>query len=199
MGLVLPSLFGLINEEIGAGGRASHAPRGRLAATLALVSVFAYWGLRDYEHSRAVAALGSRNYDGADAIRASAYPHPATPFRWYGVVEAPAFFATMDVDSLAPEVDPDAQMQIRYKPEETPVSLAAKKTYLGRVYLSWAQYPIIETEPLESDLGNKATAAYAVRFRDLRYDNAGQSRRATLGHRRTSSASSTRLCDLTSR
>src|ERR1700722_9392625 len=42
LGLVLPSLFGLINEEIGAGGRASHAPRGRLAATLALVSVFAY-------------------------------------------------------------------------------------------------------------------------------------------------------------
>jgi inner membrane protein len=181
LGLVLPSLFGLINEEIGASGRASHAPRGRLAATLALVSVFAYWGLRDYEHRRAVAALESRNYDGADAIRVSAYPHPVTPFRWYGVIETPTFFATMDVDSLAPEVDPDAQMQIRYKPEETPVSLAAKKTYLGRVYLSWAQYPILETEPLENDLGNKSAAAYAVRFRDLRYDDSGQSRRATLG------------------
>ena len=56
----------------------------------------------------------------------------------------------MDVDSLTPEVDPEAQMQIRYKPEETPVTLAAKKTYLGRVYLSWAQYPITETEELEN-------------------------------------------------
>jgi inner membrane protein len=181
LALVLPSLFGLINEEIGSGSKASRAPRGRLAAALALVSIFAYWGLRDYEHSRAVAELQSRNYDGADAIRVSAYPHPITPFRWYGVVETPAFFALMDVDSLGPEVDPEAGMQIRYKPEETPVTLAAKGTYLGRVYLSWAQYPITETEPLENDLGSKSAAAYAVRFRDLRYDSPGQSGRATLG------------------
>src|SRR5208337_5295701 len=117
----------------------------------------------------AVSALQSRTYNGAYAIRVSAYPYPVNPFRWYGVVETPAFFATMDVDSLAPEVDPDAQMQIRYKPEETPVTLAAKKTYLGRVYLSWAQYPLIETEQLESDPVDHTRAAYVVRFRDLRY------------------------------
>ena len=81
-----------------------------------------------------------------------------------GVVETPAFFATMDVDSLnfnsmSPEVDPEAQMQIRYKPEETPVTLAAKRTYLGRVYLSWAAYPIVETEQLENDPVDNARAA----------------------------------------
>jgi inner membrane protein len=134
-----------------------------------------------YEHGRAVAALGSRSYNGADEIRASAYPHPVNPFRWYGVVETPAFFATMDVDSLRPEVDPEAQMQIRYKPEETPVTLAAKKTYLGRVYLSWAQYPITETEPLENDRANNTHAAYAVIFRDLRYEDPGLRGRVTLG------------------
>ena len=180
LGLVLPVLFSLINEEIGARSKDA-MPKGRLAATLALLAVFAYWGLRDFEHRRAIAVLQSRNYQGADAIRVSAYPYWVNPFRWYGVVETPAFFATMDVDSLAPEVDPEAQMQIRYKPEETPVTLAAKKTYLGRVYLSWAQYPITETEQLANDPVESARAAYVVRFRDLRYDYPGSNARAPLG------------------
>jgi len=72
-------------------------------------------------------------------------------------------------------------MQVHYKPEETPVTLAAKKTYLGRVYLSWAQYPLIETEQLENDPVDNTRAAYVVRFRDLRYDYPGRNARATLG------------------
>jgi len=182
LGLILPALFSLINEEIGARSKGPHAkPTGRLAATVALLAVVAYWGLRDYEHRRAVAALQARNYQGADAIRVSAYPYWVNPFRWHGVVETPAFFASMDVDSLAPEVDPEAQMQICYKPEETPVTLAAKKTYLGRVYLSWAQYPVTETEELEGDPVENGRAAYVVRFRDLRYDYPGRDARAILG------------------
>jgi inner membrane protein len=193
LGLILPALFSLINEEIGARNKDAR-PTGRLAATVALLAVVAYWGVRDYEHRRAVDALQSRNYRGADAIRVSAYPYWVNPFRWHGVVETPAFFASMDVDSLnldsmSPEVDPEAQMQIRYKPEETPVTLAAKKTYLGRVYLSWAQYPITETEELENraaivspndPIGN-GRAAYVVRFRDLRYDYPGRDARSMLG------------------
>jgi len=184
LGLILPALFSLINEEIGA--RSKGMPTGRLAAILALLAVFAYWGLRDYEHRRALIALQSRNYQGVEATRVSAYPYWVNPFRWYGVVETPAFFATMDVGSLAPEADPDAQMQIHYKPEETAITLAAKKSYLGRVYLSWAQYPVTETEQLENDPANKdavsnGRAAYAVRFRDLRYDYPGRNARVTLG------------------
>jgi len=53
-------------------------------------------------------------------------------------------------------------MQIRNKPEETAVMLAAKKSYLGRFYLDWAQYPITEMDKLES-------GGYIVRFRDLRF------------------------------
>jgi len=187
LGLILPALFSLINEEIGARSKGAHAaPAGKLAATIALLAVVAYWGLRDYEHRRAVAALQSRSYQGADAVRVSAYPYWVNPFRWHGVVETPSFFATMDVDSLnfnsmSPEVDPEAQMQILYKPEETPVTLAAKKTYLGRVYLSWAQYPLTETEQLSSDPAVNGRAAYVVRFRDLRYDYPGRNARATLG------------------
>jgi inner membrane protein len=184
LGLITPGLFALINEEIGA--RSKGKPAGRLAATLALVAVVACWGVRDYEHRRALAALQARNYQGADALRVSAYPYWVNPFRWYGVVETPNFFATMDVDSLnfssmSPEVDPEGQMRIQYKPEETAVSLAAKKTYLGRVYLSWAQYPVTETEELANRTSGSAGAAYEVRFRDLRYDYPGHEARATLG------------------
>jgi inner membrane protein len=185
LGLILPGLFSLINEEIGVRTDA-RVPKGRLGAILALLAVFACWGVRDYEHRRALAALQSRNYQGADAIRASAYPYWVNPFRWYGVVETPAFFATMDVDSLnfnsmSPEVDPEAQMRIHYKPEETPVTLAAKKSYLGRVYLSWAQYPITDTEILDNKPVGNRRAAYAVHFRDLRYDYPGRRGRVALG------------------
>ncbi|MGA7684295.1 MAG: metal-dependent hydrolase [Terriglobales bacterium] len=168
LGLIVPSLFSLINQEISSGRAADKAPPGRLAASLALLAVFATWGLRDYEHRRALAALDARNYQGVDAIRISAYSYPLNPFRWYAVAETPAFFATMDVNSLIPEVDPAGNMQIRYKPEETPATLAAKRSYLGRVYLSWAQYPITETEELIPGIDNRH-AAYRVRFIDLRY------------------------------
>jgi len=177
LGLIVPALFSLIHQEIGA--RQKGSP-GRVAATLALVGVFAYWGVSDYEHRRAVAALEARTYHDADALRVSAYPYPANPFRWYGVVETPNFFATMNVNSLAPEVDPDDSMQIRYKPEETPVTLAAKRTYLGRVYLSWAQYPITETDQLANDPEQASGPAYLVRFRDLRYTYPGQGARSPL-------------------
>ena len=109
LGLVVPGLGSLINEEIGVRRK---GPPGRLAATLALFAVFAYWGVRDYEHRRAVAALDARMYQSADPVRVSAYPFWLNPFRWHGVVETPAFFATMDVDSLRPEVDPANQMQV---------------------------------------------------------------------------------------
>jgi inner membrane protein len=122
LGLVVPSLFGLIDREIGA---RRHGPRGRVAATLALAGIVLMWGLRDYEHRRAVQALGARTYNGVDPLRASAYPKVLDPFHWDGVVETPAFFALAPVESLAPEVDPEGNLEIRYKPEETPVTLAA--------------------------------------------------------------------------
>jgi inner membrane protein len=122
-----------------------------------------------------VNALEARTYESADPIRASAFPLWWSPFRWVGVVETRNFFAAMMVDSTAPEVDPDADMQVLYKPEETPVTLAAKRSYLGRVYLDWAQYPITETEPLES-----GEQGYIVRFKDLRFEQPGRTGRSVL-------------------
>ena len=71
---------------------------------------------------------------------------------------------------------PRGPNRIRPKPEETPVTLAAKQSYLGRVYLDWAKYPVTETEQAESP-----RAAYIVRFQDLRYYDPDQTRRGLLG------------------
>ncbi len=164
LGLVIPAFAAEIDREIGARAR---GPRGRVAATLALAGIVLMWGIRDYEHRRALNALDARTYNNADPLRVSAYPVWINPFHWQGVVETREFFALADVDALAPEVDPDGALEIRYKPEETAVTLAAKKSYVGRAYLDWAQYPITEVEPLEPEGG------YIVHFQDLRYAQMG--------------------------
>jgi len=161
LGLILPSISSLIDKEIGVRRR---GPRGQVAATLALVGIVLMWGLRDYEHRRAVNALEARTYNDAVPLRVSAYPKWTDPFHWYGVVETPAFFALASVNSLTPEVDPEGSLEIRYKPEETPVTLAAKNSYVGRVFLDWAQYPITETEALQPPQQGSI-----VLFQDLRY------------------------------
>ncbi|MBV8890486.1 MAG: metal-dependent hydrolase [Acidobacteria bacterium] len=164
--LLVPTLLSLIHEEIGA----EVSPwRGRTAAIIALAGIAVLWVLRDFEHRRAVAALESRTYQDADPIRVSAFPHWLNPFRWSGVVETKNFFAVMWVDSRRPEVDPENRMEIRYKPEETRITLAAKQSYLGRVYLDWAQYPILESFELPPP-----GAGYAVEFLDLRYHYPGR-------------------------
>ena len=174
LGLVAPLIFALIDNDIGASSR---GPRGRLCAALALVGVVLMWAVRDYEHRRAVSALEARNYNGLDPIRVSAYPKPIDPFHWYGVVETPGFFALAPVDSWTPDVD-DASLYVRYKPQETPITLAAKKSYAGSVFLDWAQYPITETEVLQAP-----GSGYIVYFQDLRYLQIPDAARGNRGRR----------------
>jgi len=160
-GLALPSLFALIQEEV-ASHRVAH--RGRGGAIFALVCLVLIWLVRDFQHRRALAALDSRVYHGAEPLRVSAFPYPINPFRWHGVVETESFLEALPVDSLASEMDADLGTITRYKPEETPVIRAARESELGRVYLDWAQYPVLEVEPLDAGQGG-----YVIRFYDLRY------------------------------
>lgn len=160
-GLILPLLFGLVDSEIGARAR---RPRGRAGAMMALILVAAFWGVRDYEHRRAVAAMDAVTYAGQDAVRVSAYPYMLNIFKWYGVAETRSSFHLVDVNSRTPEVDPQDDARVLHKPEETPVTQAAKKSYFGRIYLDWAQYPMTEVEELQPP-----QYEYLVRFFDLRY------------------------------
>jgi inner membrane protein len=162
LALVLPGLMALITEEIG-----SRKPqfRGRGAAIFALVCLAAVILVRDFEHRRAVNALNARTYRGQDPLRASAFPQPINPFSWNGVVETQDFFHMAPVDSGSGEVDPQNMAIVRFKPEETPVSLAAKKSRMGRVYLDWARYPLVTVEKLEG-------GRYQAQFEDLRFESA---------------------------
>ena len=162
LGLVVPGFFALINQEIGMKQRGL---RGRAAAICALVAMVLLWTVRDYEHRRAMNALRARTYAQEEPIRAGAYPTYINPFTWHGVVETRSLFALAEVESLRPEVDPGGSMEVRYKPEETPVTLAAKRSYLGRVHLDWAKFPITETE-------KTAKGGYLVHFYDLRFEQA---------------------------
>ena len=162
LGLVVPGLFGLIDQEI---GRKEKGPRGRASAITALAAMVLLWGVRDFEHRRAVNALRARTYEQEEAIRVGAFPTYLNPFVWHGVVETQSFFALAEVNSLRPEVDPDNNLQRIEKPAETPVTRAAKASYLGRVYFDWAKFPVTETEPTP-DGGS------IVQFHDLRFSQA---------------------------
>lgn len=159
LSLAVPGLLGMVSEEIGA----RKSPRGRGAAIFALVCFALVMYLRDFEHRRAVNLLKSVTYGGEDAVRASAFPNMLNPFLWNGVVETQNFLKTVPVESRAGQIDPENTGNTRYKPEETPVTEAAKKSRLGRVYLDWAQYPVVEADSLGEGKGDR------VQFTDLRF------------------------------
>lgn len=173
IGLIMPPLFGLISSEVGARQK---APRGRGWALFALLAMVATWGVRDFEQRRALAAMDAVDYHNEQALRRMVSPHMITPFQWSGVVETRDFFETVPVDSLAPEVDPQNQAVIYYKPAETPATLAAKKTYVGRVYLDWAMYPFVQSEQLQPP-----AEGTIVRFSDLRFAYIGRRAKTPLG------------------
>lgn len=159
-GLLLPGLFGLVNQEIGAGTR---GPKGRGGAITALVLVAMLWGVRDYEHRRAFAAMDAVNYHDRPALRIGAFPYDVNPFKWHGVVETENTYESVRVDSLTPEVDPQGRQLTYYKPQDSIVIRAAKASYLGRAYVDWARFLEIEVEKRDNPV------QYVVRFRDLRF------------------------------
>jgi inner membrane protein len=159
--LIAPWFSGLISGEIGA--RRSRY-RGRGSAITALVCMVLVWWVRDYSHRRAITLLNQQTYQDQEPIRVSASPNPFNPFSWLGIVETQDFFMTLPVDSLAGEVDPQRTAVTLYKPEETPITLAAKKSPLGRAFLDWARYPYVETEVLEAP-----QSGFIVHMHDLRF------------------------------
>ncbi len=172
-GLALPSLFGLINQEIGA-----RKPlfRGRAGAITALVCMILIWAVRDFQHRRALSAMDSFLYRGAQPTRLAAYPYMVDPFRWHGVVETDGFFETVPVDSRQPEVSSNAG-QMYYKRPDTAATTAAKSSYLGHVYLDWAAFPYVEEGEWPG-----SPKSYLVEFQDLRYSYPSMKRAPLTGY-----------------
>lgn len=161
LALILPWLFGLVSSEI---GERRPAFRGRGWAIAALIFMGTLYGVRDHYHRVATTALDSIDYGGEPAKRVAAMPYAINPFHWSGVVETSNAYRLIDITEQDGEARlSDEDRHIFFKPQETPQSLAAKKSYLGRVYLDWAQFPLVETEPPDQ------SGDTLVIFQDMRF------------------------------
>src|SRR6266699_6621635 len=78
-GILLPTLSGLVTEEIGA---KSKSPRGKVGASIALATLILYIVLRFVLHGNALAAMESRTYRGESPRKVAAFAESGSPFRW---------------------------------------------------------------------------------------------------------------------
>ena len=184
--LVAPALFGLVNGEVGA---RREAFRGRGWAIFALAAMVALWGWRAVEHDAAVrlasatsdgvgdpGAEGSAGLSGgadlaAPVLRVTASPYPGNVYRWHTVVETPKFYRMATVDTLRETVASDPEQDIFYKTQPTQAMLAAKRSWLGEVYLDWSSWPVVEEMGPVAAIGAPVGIPdwTAVRFMDLRF------------------------------
>jgi len=158
--LVAPSLFGLVNSEVGA---RKAAFRGRGWAIAALVVMVALWGWRAVEREKAVQLALANDYNGAQVVRVDVNPSPVNPFRWHAVVETAMTYQLATVDTWNETVASSEHTDVFYKPPTTLATLVAKRSWLGEAYLDWSKYPLV------TDTGTDPDGITTVSFRDLRF------------------------------
>jgi inner membrane protein len=157
--LIAPSLFGLINSEVGA---RKPAFRGRGWAIFALIATVALWTFRFVERQKALQLAQNADYNTAPISRVTADPYPINPFHWQTVVETQQFYQISDANTFNNTITAD-QADLIYKPPTTLATLVAKQSWLGEVYLDWSQYPVV------TDMGADPDGLTTVTFRDLRF------------------------------
>lgn len=157
-----PALSRLVSSEIGArpGG-------GRGLAIFALCFLIAYSGGRYFVHERATAVLDSRIYDG-QAVRVAAFPGPANPFAWTGLVETRRSYSLYRMNLLR-EFDPAAG-KTYYKaepgPAEAAAAEAAKRTDAFRAFLDFSQFPLWRFTAVQDPQPAIRVEAMDLRFGD---------------------------------
>ncbi|MGE5327671.1 MAG: metal-dependent hydrolase [Deltaproteobacteria bacterium] len=154
-GIAVPALFRLISEEVGAS-----KPGFRLGAIVSLVLMVLLWGLRDVAHRRVVEQLDSHVYGGENPVRIGAFPTPANPLDWIGVVETGTAYRIIPASALDSDVDLEHPKTF-FKPDPTPALDAAEKSRVGGIFLDFARFPWANVA--ETDKG------YDVTIRDLRF------------------------------
>ncbi len=158
VGLLLPLLFMLVNEEV---GERKKGPGGSRAAVVTLVLLAAYFGARANLHSRAIDLILSREYHGRIALSAAAFPESSAPFSWRGIAETDNTMEEVDVP-LGPGDQFDSERSVSlFKPEDSPALAAGEKSSAAQEFLLYAKVPFARVQPLE--------AGYRVEVRDLRF------------------------------
>ena len=158
LGLLLPGLFRLVSEEIGARPKRRGAQRG---AIVALALLLLYCGGRWVLHERAVELLRSGLYHGVTPLLVAAFPSGASPLSWAGVVESENTLEELEV-SLVPGTPFDLDVsRTHFKPEPSPALEAARKSGFAQEYLKFARFPKATVE--------KTPEGFRVELRDLRF------------------------------
>jgi inner membrane protein len=140
--------------------------RGTAVARVTLICILGIWLVRAYQATGIVRTLKREQFKSEAPLRVSAYPYWTRVsrwrigLRWAAVIETRSFLVTSDVAPSTGELDATEEVTL-HKPSDTPVILAAKRSYLGRVYLDWAEYPLLSTTEDGQDT--------VVHFRDLRF------------------------------
>lgn len=169
--LVIPALLGLADREM----RSRPRLRGRGWALAALVGVAILYTVRGTEHARAIRLLEQTSLD-RPVLRVAAEPFPIDPFHWKGILETENAYQMADVNTRSDTVDTDAPRDVIYKPPVTAAIAAAKQSWLGRVYLDWSQFPLVEDTGPGSPpdaAGDADPHLEQVDFRDLRFGYSG--------------------------
>lgn len=147
LALLGPWLFGLIDVEVGERKRLF---RGRPTAILALLAVAGLYLLRYVERNKAI-VLGQQNAP-SGTTRVFASPYPGNPFEWHLVADTPALYHLSTVNTWSGTVSNPEPADSLVKPKETLTLLTAKRTELGRVYLDWSMFPVINELPAPSSV-----------------------------------------------
>jgi inner membrane protein len=177
LALVLPWLFGLADSEIGA-KRARF--RGRGWAIAALIFIALLYAVRNAEHEHAINLVKNSSVISAPILRVAAEPQPINPFLWQAIIETPDFYQSASVHTRSDQIETDSAEDVFYKPPVTIATLAAKRSWLGQVYLDWAKWPVVEDKGAMPPPGYKVDPPdpnwHIVQFRDLRFDRTVLSR-----------------------
>jgi inner membrane protein len=164
-----PWLLGLADREIGA-KRTKF--RGRGSAIAALTFIALLYAVRNAEHAHAVNLVRNSNITSEPILRVAAQPYPINPFEWYVIAETADYYQTATVHTRSDQIDTEAG-EMLYKPPVTMATLAAKRSWLGRAYLDWSKFPIVEDKGPFAPPGYQVDPPqqnwHTVEFHDLRF------------------------------
>lgn len=157
-GIFLPMLFGMVGDEI---GERRKVPRGRIAAIVTLVILAAYFGLSAELRVRAIHLLMSSEFHGRAPFAAAAFPMPANPFEWRGVVSTDNTIEVVLVPANEAAFDPDRSVTL-FKPPDSPALQVAEKAGAATFFLQYARFPLANLQETQS--GSR------IEFCDMRFE-----------------------------
>ena len=161
LGIAGPFLARLVGSEISS-GTARERHHGRGFAWFALLAILFYDCGRGALHARAVAALGSRLYEGAPPVRVAAAPAAANPLAWRGIVETADAYWLQDVNLALDQGAPRAILF--HKQQSEPAMESARQTTLFQTFLGFSQYALWRVTPDPAVENGKLVEIFDLRF-----------------------------------